>query len=154
MDTIDARREEILLRAQVICNGMGIELVQLTVRGVNETIHIELLADLPAGGISFDECARLNRGLDKELYEGLKLGDNYILEVSSPGLDRPLTAVADFRRACGRRVRLYLKERVQGKMEFDAVVKDVRGQEILFETKIGEQMIGIAKIERARQIIS
>ena len=154
MGRIEDLREEIWKIALVLCEGLGIELVELTVRDFNETLRIELLADLPGGAISFEECSRLNRSLDNQLYEVLKLGDNYTLEVSSPGLDRPLTIVPDFRRAVGRRVRLFLKERIHGKIEMDAVIKGLQGSEIVFETKFGELLIGIEKIERARQIIS
>ncbi|MBF0386633.1 MAG: hypothetical protein HQL20_02120 [Candidatus Omnitrophica bacterium] len=146
-------QEDILKCARPICAGLGLELVELTVRAFNDALSIELLADLPGGGISFEECARLNRALDKELYETLKLGDNYTLEVSSPGLDRPLTGIADFRRNTGRRIRLFLRERVAGKMEMDAVVKGVTDAEVLLETKFGDLSIGVDKIERARQIV-
>ncbi|MBF0593700.1 MAG: hypothetical protein HQL22_01885 [Candidatus Omnitrophica bacterium] len=154
MIRIDVLREEVFKFAQPICVELGLELVELTVRAYNENIYIELLADLPTGGIGIEECTRLNHRLDKDLYEVMKLGDHYTLEVSSPGLDRPIKTVQDFRRSIGRHVHLYLKERVAEKLEMDGVVKGVRDAEILVESKFGELIIGIEKIDKAKQIIS
>lgn len=151
---IDVLRRDIYNCAISLCQEMGIELVELRVRECNKDLHIEVLADLPDGSISFDDCARLNRALGLQFDDVLKLGDAYILEVCSPGLDRPLTTVSDFRRTLGRKVRLFLRERVEGKMEMDAVIVSIVENEIFFKTKFGDVKVGIEKIEKAKQVIS
>ncbi|MBF0569481.1 MAG: ribosome maturation factor RimP [Candidatus Omnitrophica bacterium] len=153
MGKLDALREEILKRAQVICDTMGLELVDLLVHSYNETLHVQLLADRLTGGIEIDECTKLNHQLDAVLFEELKLGNNYTLEVSSPGLDRPLKSFKDFRRVMGRDVYIFLRERMNGKIELEGLIKGVRDEDIILETKKGEIVIPIALIDKGKQII-
>ena len=76
------------------------------------------------GGITVDQCADLSRKIGDFLdIENLIL-HRYILEVSSPGLDRPLTKGADFTRKKGENVKVFLKEKVRGKMELVGRIKD------------------------------
>jgi ribosome maturation factor RimP len=83
----------------------------------------------------------------------MKLGNHYTLEVSSPGLDRPLRTFCDFRRVIGREVHLFLRERVQEKMEIEGELKAVREADIIIETKKGECIVPIALIEKGKQVI-
>ncbi len=149
----EALKEGIKKIALDLCNTLGLELVELNLKMHQGTLNIELLVDLAAGGVDIDACTRMNRLLDKELYEVMKLGDNYTLEVSSPGADRALTVPADFRRSMGKNIRLFLRERVQGKMEMDAVIQGVQGDEIVFNTKLGEMRLKQEMIDRGKLIL-
>ena len=153
MEKLEILREEVLKCARLLCDAEGLDLVELNLRAYNKVVAIQLLVDLPTGGVGIGECSRLNARLDKELYEGLKIGDDYTLEVSSPGLDRPLTVFPDFRRSIGRKVRLFLRERISGKMEVVGTIQGVRDSEVILGTQQGDLLIGIEKIEKGKQII-
>jgi ribosome maturation factor RimP len=154
MGKLDELKEQIATKAQAICDEMGLEVVDLHLNPYNETVNIQLIADRPTGGIEIGECSRLNRRLDDFLFTQLQLGTNYTLEVSSPGLDRPLKTFCDFRRVIGKELQVYLRERIQGKMEFFGILKAVRDGEIILEIKDGEMLLPLDKIERGKQVIN
>ncbi|MBF0123120.1 MAG: ribosome maturation factor [Candidatus Omnitrophica bacterium] len=154
MGRIEELKVDVLKYAQPICDALGLDIVELGIHPYNETLNVQLFVDRPLGGIEIDECTKVNHRLDVVLYEELKLGNNYTLEVSSPGLDRPLKTFPDFRRVIGRDIHLFLRERVQEKMELEGELKGVREAEVIIETKKGECIIPIALIERGKQVIS
>lgn len=87
---------------------------------------LQVLADRPEGKIGIAEVTRLNRSIVEAIdKEGFFSEDGYSLEVSSPGLDRPLTSLKDFSRNLNAEVRLWLKEKISGKVEHLGIVKTV-----------------------------
>jgi ribosome maturation factor RimP len=151
---LESLRQDILKQVEPLCVGMGLELVELSVRGHAESMQVEVLVDLPAGGIGIEECTRLNRALDKQLYEVLDLGNTYTLEVSSPGLDRPLRTIADFRRSVGNHVHFFLRERVECRVELQGRVVGAAGSDVQVELKTGMILIPVDKIEKGKIIIA
>ena len=153
MGRIDDLKADVLKHAQLICDGLGLDIVELGIHPYNDTLNIQLFVDRPLGGIEIGECTKVNHRLDVVLFDELKLGNDYTLEVSSPGLDRPLKTFRDFRRVIGRDVHLFLRERVEEKMELEGELKGVREMDVIIETKKGECIIPIALIERGKQVI-
>jgi ribosome maturation factor RimP len=153
MDKISLLKEEIVRAAAPICQELGIEVVELNVRPFNDGLTIQIFADRPMGGIGIEECTRLNRRLDKVLYEEMKLGDHYTLEVSSPGLDRDLYGYKDLRRIIGRQVQVFFKEPQRGKHEVSGILKAVREADIIVEVRKEEWTIPMGSIEKSKQII-
>lgn len=86
--------------------GLGYEIVQLEWAGNAQRPVIRLRVEHrnPERPVSLDDCALVSRSLEGWLEREARLPDRYVLEVSSPGLDRPLTRDRDFRRFRGRRV--------------------------------------------------
>ncbi len=154
MGRFDTLIADIQRLAQPVCDEIGIEIVQVNVNPHNDTLHIQVFADKPEGGIGMEECAGLNRALAAKLDNELDLGDNYTLEVSSPGLDRVLTGYRDLRRILGRDVQVFLKERINGKCELSGSLEAVREADIIVGTKKGEVIVPMDKIEKAKQIIN
>ena len=154
MGRFDALIVDVQRLAQPICDELGIEIVHVNVNPHNDTVHIQVFADKLEGGIGMEECAQLNRRLVAKLDNEAGLGDNYILEVSSPGLDRPLIGYRDLRRVLGREVQVFLKERINGKCELSGSLQAVREADIIVETRKGEVIVPMDKIEKAKQIIN
>ena len=154
MGTLETLQQEITRRAEVICQALALELVDVSVKSYNQTFQIQVLADLPLGGIGLEACTELNHRLDRELFEELDLGNNYTLEVSSPGLDRPLMTAGDYRRSTGRAIHFLLKEPVEGKKEWTGVVIAVRETEVIVQTKKGERLILIDHIQKGNHVIA
>ncbi len=106
-------------------SSLGFELVDIIYRYEANGFVLRVLADKPQGGINMDECAMLNRELGNLLDAQDIIQGKYLLEVSSPGLDRPLKGINDFRRSVGRDVRLFLNDKVEGRLELEGLIKDV-----------------------------
>ena len=89
---------------------LGFELVELERAGSRSRPILRLRIDRPDSepghGVTVDDCARVSRALEADLDEGGVAGERYTLEVSSPGVERPLVRARDFRRFAGQRVAL------------------------------------------------
>jgi ribosome maturation factor RimP len=131
----------------------GLDLVELIHRYEGRNLVLRLLVDKPEGGISLDECAELNINISKILDEKNIIQDRYILEVSSPGLDRPLKTKNDFSRCITKRVKFFLCEAINGKIEIDGVIKDVSEESVGLQTDKGIVQIPFSIINKAKQII-
>jgi len=92
----------------------GCELVDLSFRRETGGWVLRLFIDRP-DGVGVDLCAEVSRDLSAELDVADLIDHKYTLEVSSPGLDRPLTKPADFRRYVGRAVKVRLREPLDGR---------------------------------------
>lgn len=101
----------------------GLELIEVSVLNRQGIISIEIFADRPLGGISLDECADINKRISSALDVTQSWADNYELSVASPGLDRPLKTENDFRRVLNQKVRILLTEKIEGKGEYQGLVK-------------------------------
>ena len=90
--------------------GLGLELVDFRRAGTAQRPLLQIRIDLPGTsgetGVSSDDCVRASRALEQQLDERGLVGTQYTLEVSSPGLDRPLRKAADWRRFLGSRVKV------------------------------------------------
>lgn len=133
---IDRRLAEII--APVI-EDMGYELVRLRLQG-GKTATLQIMADRPEGGINVDDCAEISTMVSATLDVEDPIEDNYHLEVSSPGIDRPLTRLKDFATFEGYEARLDLNQPIDGRKRFKGVLAGVEGEEVLLNiTENGEE---------------
>ena len=133
----------------------GFDLVELRLRGSGRNQVLSILADRPYGGITVDECAMLNEKIRLLLEKEAVLGEDCTLEVSSPGLDRPLVERKDFLRAAGRNLRIFLKEPVDGRLELIGRLIEVGEDKINLETENGAvAAILISNIIKTKQILT
>jgi ribosome maturation factor RimP len=131
----------------------GLELVELVYRFEGQGMVLRVIADYPQGGVSMGECSRLNRAIGDLLEEKNVIDSYYILEVCSPGLDRPLRSRRDFKRCASKSVKCFLKEPINGKIEWDGVIADVSDTRVVLNTPAGVLDIPLEKINKAKQII-
>lgn len=132
---------------------LNLDLVEVAVKRRGRTIAIEVLTDKKEGGITLDLCSQLNRLIAKKLELEPFIEGDYILEVSSPGLDRPLKTYKDFLRAVGKRVRFHLREPVENKLEHSGIIEEVSEWGVTIQGKSNTVQIPIDKIVKAVQII-
>ncbi len=92
----------------------GIELVELSYRRRKEGMVLTFLVDRP-DGITLEECSQINHKIDQLLDKTGIINERYLLEVSSPGLDRPLRTREDFIQAIGKPVRIISRSPVDGR---------------------------------------
>ena len=129
------------------------EIVDLNIGRAHHEIRIQLLVDKSQGGITLAECSDLNRKIG-DILEGQNiLTSHYVLEVSSPGIDRSLSTVRDFQRVIGRSVRFFLSEAVEGKIEHTGIIKRVENDNIFVQLETREIILPVTKIHKAKQII-
>ena len=120
---------------------LGFELVRLRLMGGKRHV-LQIMADRPDGGIEVDDCARISRAVSAVLDVEDPISEEYVLEVSSPGIDRPLTRIKDFERHAGYEARLETVETIEGRKRFKGVLQGVEDGEVLLE--IPEGTIGLA----------
>lgn len=114
---------------------------------------LKLLVDKKGGRINLEECARLNKIICSVLDAQDTLKDGYILEVSSPGLDRPLTSKSDFSRCINRKARFFLKEAINGKIELEGIIEKIENDCVYIKMEELTKEVPLSKIHKAKQII-
>ncbi len=128
-------------------------LVDVTIRRQGQDLFIEVIVDRPEGGITLDECSVVNRQLNDALDHEGAISENYFLEVSSPGLDRPLKTREDFLRVRNRNVRFHLSSKVNEKVEHAGIVKDVQEDQVIVSAQGEDISIPLETINKAVQVI-
>lgn len=131
----------------------GIELVEINFFTMGAKSILRLLLDRKEGGITLGDCARVNTKIGRMLDENNLLQERYILEVSSPGLDRPLKTPGDFSRCINRKVRFFLSESIIGKIEIQGEIKGLTENSVVVQAEEENIEIPLAKVLRAKQII-
>ncbi|WP_244640988.1 ribosome maturation factor RimP [Allosediminivita pacifica] len=134
---MDQRLAEILTPA---IEGMGFELVRLRLMG-GKTPLLQIMAERPDGTIEVDDCAEISTAVSALLDVEDPITDNYTLEVSSPGIDRPLTRFKDFEAFEGFEAKLETSELIEGRKRFRGVLAGTDGTEILIN--VDEGTIGL-----------
>ena len=119
---------------------MGFELVRLRLISSKE-ITLQIMAIRPNGFINVDECAELSTAISALLDVEDPIIDAYSLEVSSPGIDRPLTRIKDFEDFEGYEARLETVELIDGRKRFKGTLAGINGSEVLIN--VDEGTIGL-----------
>ncbi len=122
----------------------GVELVELMLSGGRRRRMLRLYVDRP-GGITIGECAGLSRKLEDLLDTHDPIDGSYVLEVSSPGLDRPLKSPRDYQRAVGQAVRLI----IEGKGELTGALLSCDDSGVVLEGDDGELAVPFDDIAKA-----
>ena len=134
-------------------DGLGYELVSVELSNHGRMLRIFIdkpAQDAVASGITVDDCARVSNQLARVLeVEDL---DYERLEVSSPGLDRPLKKEADFARFTGEQARLTLRMPVEGRRNFTGVMRAVADGKLQLEIEGGTVTVDLANIDKARLV--
>jgi ribosome maturation factor RimP len=105
--------------AERVAASLGLEVVEIELRGGGKSRMLRIFIDTPAG-VTHEDCANLSREVSTILdVEDAVPGGSYLLEVSSPGLDRKLARPSDFERFQGSRVKLTTRDPVNGNRHFE-----------------------------------
>ncbi len=105
-----------------------------------------------ADGITVDDCARVSHQLSGVLDVEDPIRENYSLEVSSPGLDRPLFTTRDFERFAGRRVNLKTHGKLYDRRRFKGLLKGIEGGDVLVEVDGETYRLPLEQIDKARLV--
>ena len=131
----------------------GADLVELTLKRRGRTQVVEVLVDKGSGGITLGECSAINREIFKQCDQSQILGEDFQVEVSSPGLDRPLRTAKDFSRKMGQLIRVHLRAPVNARLEYSGTIEKVKDTQVVVDTPQGLMELSIDNIQKAVQEI-
>lgn len=127
---------DIALVAEPVLEGMGFRLVRVSVMGSTDRI-VQIMAERPDGSINVDDCEQISKGLSPVLDVADPLPGKYRLEISSPGIDRPLVRPSDFEDWSGHEAKIELKEPVDGRKRFKGQLEGFEDGEIRIAADTG-----------------
>jgi len=130
---IDKRLAEIV---QPVIEDLGFELVRLRLMA-GKRVTLQIMAERPEGGIEVDDCAKISSEVSAILDVEDPIIEEYALEVSSPGIDRPLTRLKDFEMWDGYEVKIETSELIEGQRRFKGELRGVQDGEVLIEIQQG-----------------
>jgi ribosome maturation factor RimP len=154
-DTADLAAKLNAIIAPVVTE-LGFDLVRVQLTGNSGDKTLQIMAEDPATGqLTLGQCASISRALDLPLEETDPIEGEYALEVSSPGIDRPLTRMKDWVRWTGHEVRLKLDPPIDGRPRAHGVISAVEGDNITLEVKsIGPIILPFAAIASAKLVLT
>lgn len=130
---IDKRMASIV---QPVIEDLGYELVRIRLMSGKSTT-LQIMAERPEGGIDVNDCAKISTELNAILDVEDPIEAEYALEVSSPGMDRPLTRLKDFADWEGFEAKIETSELIDGQRRFKGMLRGVEGNEVLIEIQQG-----------------
>lgn len=137
--SIDRRLAEVVTP---VIEDLGFELVRVRYQG-GRTPTVQIMADRPEGGIEVDDCATISTAVSAHLDVEDPIEEGYHLEVSSPGIDRPLTRLKDFDTWDGYVAKIETNETIDGRRRFKGTLQGTEGNEVLIEIEEHGQPVTI-----------
>jgi ribosome maturation factor RimP len=129
---------EIASIAEPVLEGIGFRLVRVSMMGRNEDRIVQIMAERPDGSITIDDCEQISRALSPVLDVSDPVQGTYRLEISSPGIDRPLVRPSDFEDWSGHVAKVELKEPVEGRKRFKGTLEGFEDGEVRIAADLGE----------------
>ena len=150
---------DIALLTQLIepeAQALGFDLVRVRMFGGGDDLTLQVMAERPATRqLTIDDCAELSRRISDKFDEVDPLPDAYRLEVSSPGIDRPLTRLKDFADWTGHEARIRLTAEIDGRKQLTGDLAGVEGDRITIDVRKHQPMtIGFDQVADAKLTIT
>jgi ribosome maturation factor RimP len=131
-----------------VLQNFNVDFVALELKGSRHNLIVRVIAD-QEGGITLETCAAISRALSEAFEVTDPIPGRYRLEVSSPGVDRPLKTARDFQRNIGRRVNLHYKLG-EGTESIEGTIQEVSKAEVVVATDSGARSIPLSSIATAK----
>jgi ribosome maturation factor RimP len=134
----------------------GFALVRVKLMGGRSDPTLQIMAEDPkTRQLTLDDCARLSRRISDVLDEADPIEHSYRLEVSSPGIDRPLTRLRDFEDWKGHDAKIALGEPLNGRKQFTGVLSGTEGETVLIDVQgLGPTGLPFAAIHSAKLVMT
>jgi ribosome maturation factor RimP len=134
---------------------LGLDLVRVAMIGGASDPTLQVMAERPdTRQLTIDDCSDLSRKLSDVLDEADPIDGAYRLEVSSPGIDRPLTRKSDFSDWAGHEARIKFKETQQGAKQVSGVLQGIDGGIVLVSTTKGDREVPFESIASAKLLLT
>lgn len=151
--------QRVAMLAEPVLENLGYRLVRARIVGQGRCT-VQIMAERPDGTLNIDDCERISRALSPVFDVDDPMPGEYLLEVSSPGIDRPLVRPGDFERWAGHEARVEMTELLAGRRRFRGVLEGFEDGEVrmLFEAEPGSEPVVIGlpfdRIAEARLVMS
>lgn len=130
-----ASLDQIAARVAPIAEGLGYELVRVRMTGGQARPTLQIMAERPDHTMDVDDCAKLSRAISDAFETDDPFDTEYVLEVSSPGIDRPLTRVKDYSDHAGHTAKFELKSPMEGRKRFRGMLRGMNGDAVQIDAE-------------------
>lgn len=149
--SVEARIETVIASA---IEPMGYDLVRVRLSGGHQPT-LQVMAERRDGrAMSVDDCAEISRSLSAHLDVEDPIPGAYTLEVSSPGIDRPLVRAQDYERFAGHEAKVELRDPVEGRRRFRGRILGLSGDQVRLSLSEGEVSVPVASISAAKLVLT
>lgn len=138
--------QQVMQLVAPIAESMGLHVLEVNYEKRFDGMNLTVVID-KEGGVTIDDCERLHNAIDAPLDELDPIATSYTLNVSSPGLDRPLKLEWDYRRNLGKKITVKLFKPMDGKKTFEGVLESYTDNDFVLDT--GAKKITFVKKETA-----
>jgi ribosome maturation factor RimP len=132
---------------------MGFDLVRVALSGDVQTT-LQIMAERPDGTMTVEHCASISRAISAILDVEDPIAGEYNLEVSSPGIDRPLVKLKDFVRFTGHEARVVMSSPVDGQRKFRGQIMDVQGDQVLLANEHSTYSLAFIDVASAKLVLT
>ena len=140
-----------------IATDLGYELVRVRISGANG-VTVQIMAERPDGTMGIEDCELLSRNISPAMDVADPVGGEYRLEVSSPGIDRPLTRAKDFEMWAGHEAKLETEQAVNGRKRFRGILLGVKegaaGMRLADSPENADVWLPLAEIAEAKLVLT
>lgn len=144
-------KERLVAIVKPVIEELGLELFDIEISGRGRRSHLKIFIDSNRNGVTVDDCAEVSREIEALLEVNDIFTSSYILEVSSPGLDRPLRGIEDFKKYKGNLVRVITKNSINKENFFKGIIQAVHKNTVELAISEGKKVsISVSNISRAR----
>lgn len=145
------RLQDLRLLIEPVVAAMGFCLVDLVIHGKGPRTIVRVFID-KVGGVTIDHCVQASRAIEEVLEQREFFHERYVLEVSSPGTDRPLQSEQEFQRHVGRKVKVIFNagENVQ---EITGIIDSVADGMLVLSTAEGLKLLDFANVIKGKLVV-
>ena len=134
---------------------LGLDLVRVAMIGGKSDPTLQIMAERPeTRQLTIDDCSDLSRRLSDKLDEADPIEGAYRLEVSSPGIDRPLTRLADFADWAGHEARIRFDQPIDGAKQVSGIIDGISGDTVRVSTTTGLREVPFSSIASAKLLLT
>jgi ribosome maturation factor RimP len=148
------QRTEIETLIAPIADQLGYELVRVRLQGGSRATLQVMAERRDRQSMKVEDCARLSREISPVLDAADPIEAEYVLEVSSPGIDRPLSKPADYARFIGHEAKIELETQVDGRKRFQGDIGPLAGDAVMLVVPGGAVALPLASIKQAKLILT
>jgi ribosome maturation factor RimP len=152
-----AEDQNLLELLDPVAEAAGYAIVRLRLMGGEHARRLQIMAERPSDGdMNVEDCARLSRAISEIMDAADPIAGEYTLEVSSPGVDRPLTRLADFQAYQGHEARIELDRLAEGRKRFKGMLAGVEDSQVAVDLEGEEEtaLIPFAWIVEAKLVLT
>ena len=135
-----------------VAEAAGYEIVRLRLMGGEEARRLQIMAETPEGEMVVEDCARLSRAISEVMDAADPIAGEYTLEVSSPGVDRPLFRLEHYARFAGESAKVVMKLPQDGRRRLQGTIARIEGDRIVFVVDGAEMAVAFDNIDKARLV--